>query len=167
MTGLFQLSSDARGSWSSSNLIIIRTSLAFGPELAAYILREVQANLTDIIWYFDAIHILVKCSNAFILFNIKIKPTKIQVSRFELWFKARFPLFYRKSMEWVMEIIRLWPDFSKVAKHGFKEFSWWKGFLFTCSYRPYMFSFRKITRWTWFVVKRFAKTLYKTCKNEF
>ena len=25
-------------------------------------------------------------------------------------------------MEWVMKIIRLWPDFSKVAKHGFKDF---------------------------------------------
>ena len=32
--------------------------------------------------------------------------------------------FYRKSMEWVIKIFRLWPDFYKVAKHGFKEFSW-------------------------------------------
>ena len=70
-------------------------------------------------------------------------------------------------MEWVMKIIRLLPDFSKVVKHGFKEFSWWKGFLFTYSYRSYMFSGWKITKLTWFDATRFADTLYKTCKNEF
>ena len=70
-------------------------------------------------------------------------------------------------MEWVTKIIRLWPDFSKLAKRGFKEFSWWKGFLFTGSYRPYMFSIRKITKKTWFDAKLFAESVYKTCKNEF
>ena len=54
--------------------------------------------------------------------------------------------FYRKSAEGVIKIIRLWLDFSKVAKHGFKEFSWWKGFLVAGSYRPYMLPIRKITK---------------------
>ena len=46
-------------------------------------------------------------------------------------------------MEWVIKRIRLWQDFPKVAKHGFKECLWWKGFLCASSYRPYMFSIRK------------------------
>ena len=54
--------------------------------------------------------------------------------------------FYCKSVEWVIKIIRLWPDFSEVAKHDFKEFSWWKGILLAGSYRPYMFSIRQITK---------------------
>ena len=47
-------------------------------------------------------------------------------------------------MERMIKIIRLWPDFSKVAKPGLKEFSWWRGLFFVCSNRPYMFSIRKI-----------------------
>ena len=71
--------------------------------------------------------------------------------------------FNRKGMEKVMEIIWLWPDFSKVAKHGFKEFYWWKGILFTWSYRLYMFSIRKkkhkinLTSCKAFLLKRFTK----------
>ena len=40
--------------------------------------------------------------NAFPFF-IKIKPKKIQVSRFELWFKARFPLFLSQKYGMVDE----------------------------------------------------------------
>ena len=60
--------------------------------------------------------------------------------------------FYRKITEWVINKIevprdvRLWPDFLKIATHGFKEFSWWKGFLFAWSYRPFMFPTWKITK---------------------
>ena len=73
-------------------------------------------------------------------------------------------------MEWVMKIIRLWPDFSKVAKHGFKEFSLWKGFLLTWNYRLYMFqsekSQNKLDLMQSFLLKRFTKLVKMNFKRE-
>ena len=92
------------------------------------------------------VYILVKCSNR-TLFHSLLKSNQRRHKFLDFNFDLRLDslYFYRKSMEWVMKTIQLWPDFSKVAKHDIKEFSWWKGFLLTCSYRPYMFSVRKIT----------------------
>ena len=77
---------------------------------------------------------------------------------------------YRKSMEWVMKIIRLWPGFSKVAKHGFKEFYLWKGFflhvaiVLTCFQSEK--SQNKLDSMQSVLLKRFTKLLKMNFKRE-
>ena len=65
-------------------------------------------------------------------------------------------------MEWVIKIIRLWPDFSEVAKHDLKGFLDEKVFLFAGSYRYYLFSIQKKSQnkldlMQSYLLKRFTK----------
>ena len=117
------------------------------------------------------LYILIKCSNRTLSHSLQ-KSNQRRYKFLDLNFDLRLDSLYfnRKSMGWVMQIIRLWPDFSKVAKHGFKECSWWKGFLFTCSYHPYMFqsekSQNKLNLMQSFLLKRFTKFVKMNFKRE-
>ena len=70
----------------------------------------------------------------------------MQVSRFELWFKSIYPLLLLQKNDIGDKNQSTVNAFFKSSKTWFKEFSWWKGFLFEVRYCPYLFQSEKITK---------------------